>query len=289
MTEVLNSYNNVDDFSSVTHHVFSNYCENDSESYSAKYLPPIPPASSVPSSTQIYSKESDINNGHHTIHSSIKIGEPFSALINSLIPSAHSLIHNTDEQTIYDEYGFRLQMKDNEQQYEIEPRSENEQSRLRWLTHLDSVYKIDVVHLPLREEEFLEKIDPKQIRQDSKIPLLLRQTHGIPSSLRTQIWMCLSGSVHKKHQAKMSYADMLKQCNNDAQLYSKQIEKDLLRTLPSNICFMNMNSSGVSRLRRILRAIAWLFPGIEKLINSIKFSYFVFHYFRYWLLSGKIN
>lgn len=43
---------------------------------------------------------------------------------------------------------------------------------------------------------------------------------------------------------------------------SKQIEKDLLRILPTNACFSNPNGTGIPRLRRILRGIAWLFPDI---------------------------
>ena len=43
---------------------------------------------------------------------------------------------------------------------------------------------------------------------------------------------------------------------------SRQIEKDLLRTLPSHICFSNEKSIGVPRLRRILRGLAWLYPDI---------------------------
>lgn len=42
----------------------------------------------------------------------------------------------------------------------------------------------------------------------------------------------------------------------------RQIEKDLLRTMPSNACFANVNSIGVPRLRRVLRALAWLYPEI---------------------------
>jgi len=264
---MLNSFSNNDDFtsSSSSHHVFSNYCENDSEPYSSKYLPPLPPPPSI-SSLQINGKENETSNGHHKLSSTVIIGEPFSALINSLIPSPQLLLHDTDEQTIYDEYGFRIDINENEQHYEIVPIIENEQAKLKWLTHLDSTYKLNVVHLPLQEQEIIEKIDPKQIRQDPKLSILLQQSSGIPSSIRAQIWMCLSGSVHKKHQAKMAYTDMLKQCNNDAQLYSKQIEKDLLRTLPTNACFMTINASGISRLRRILRTIAWLFPGRKKII-----------------------
>lgn len=41
-----------------------------------------------------------------------------------------------------------------------------------------------------------------------------------------------------------------------------QIEKDLLRTMPTNACFSSMSSVGVPRLRRVLRALAWLYPDI---------------------------
>ena len=276
MTTILNSCHDDSDFSSVSHHVFSHYREDDGESYASKYLPSIPTSSSTAplSSSQINNKELEIVNGHRTIPATITIGEPFSALNSSLIPSPQLLLHDNDGQTIYDEYGFRIDINANEQHYEVVPIVENEQVKLKWLTHLDSTYKLDVIHLPLQEHELVQKLDPKKMRQDNKISMLIQQLFGIPSSIRAQIWMCLSGSVHKKHQAKMSYADMLKQCNNDVQVYSKQIEKDLLRTLPTNACFMTMNSSGISRLRRILRAISWLFPGRRKNKKRKKKFYF---------------
>ncbi|CAF1309958.1 unnamed protein product [Adineta steineri] len=257
---MLNSFGTDDNFSSLSStsdHIFSHYREKDDASYTSQY--PLPQTTTSNNST-----ENKINNNDHNKISSptIIIGEPFSALINSLVPAPQLLLNDTDEQTIYDEYGFRIDINENEQQYEIVPINENEQIKLRWLTHLDSAYKIDVIHLPIQEQEFVHKINPKQFRQDPKIATLLQQSCGIPLALRAQIWMCLSGSLRKKYQAKMSYIDMLKQCNNDAQLYSKQIEKDLLRTLPTNACFMSLNASGISRLRRVLRATAWLFPDV---------------------------
>ena len=38
--------------------------------------------------------------------------------------------------------------------------------------------------------------------------------------------------------------------------------QDLLRTMPSNACFCNITSTGIPRLRRILRGLAWLYPDI---------------------------
>lgn len=43
---------------------------------------------------------------------------------------------------------------------------------------------------------------------------------------------------------------------------SKQIEKDLVRTLPTNACFSHLTSTGIPRLRRVLRGLAWLYPEI---------------------------
>ena len=250
MTTMLNSFTNGDDFtsfSSTSDHIFSYYREKDETVY------PQPP----PTQTSTTDNRTTTNN-----HAPLIIGEPFSALINSLIPSPQLLLTDTDEQIIYDEYGFRIDINENEQTYQIIPMMENEQIKLKWLTYLDSAYKIDVIHFPISEQEFVHKIDPKQFRQDPRLVQLLYQSSGIPLALRAQIWMSLSGSLRKRYQAKMPYADMLKQCNNDAQLYSKQIEKDLLRTLPTNACFMSMNASGISRLRRVLRAVAWLFPDV---------------------------
>lgn len=32
--------------------------------------------------------------------------------------------------------------------------------------------------------------------------------------------------------------------------------------MPSNACFCNINSTGIPRLRRVLRGLAWLYPDI---------------------------
>ncbi|KAM7182431.1 small G protein signaling modulator 3 isoform 1-T1 [Macrochelys suwanniensis] len=77
-----------------------------------------------------------------------------------------------------------------------------------------------------------------------------------------QLWMRLSGALQKKRNSEMSYRDIVKNSSNDETISAKQIEKDLLRTMPSNACFSNMNSIGVPRLRRILRGLAWLYPEI---------------------------
>lgn len=50
--------------------------------------------------------------------------------------------------------------------------------------------------------------------------------------------------------------------SSDSLMTSKQIEKDLLHTMPTNACFSHISSTGIPRLRRILRGLAWLYPDI---------------------------
>ena len=75
------------------------------------------------------------------------------------------------------------------------------------------------------------------------------------------MWMRISGALDKKLKSETSYKDIIKASSNDQLMTSKQIEKDLLRIMPTNACFSSMNGTGVPRLRRILRGLAWLYCG----------------------------
>uniref|UniRef100_H2ZTJ3 Small G protein signaling modulator 3 n=1 Tax=Latimeria chalumnae TaxID=7897 RepID=H2ZTJ3_LATCH len=125
--------------------------------------------------------------------------------------------------------------------------------RLRWQAHLEFTHNHDVGDLTW------DKIDVMLPRSDKLRTLVLA---GIPHSMRPQLWMRLSGGLQKKRNSEMSYRDIVKNSSNSETSAAKQIEKDLLRTMPSNACFSNMNSIGVPRLRRILRGLAWLYPEI---------------------------
>lgn len=70
------------------------------------------------------------------------------------------------------------------------------------------------------------------------------------------------GALQKKQQSEICYQEIVKLSSNDSLVTSKQIEKDLLRTMPTNACFSHISCTGVSRLRRILRGLAWLYPDI---------------------------
>ncbi|KAF2980300.1 hypothetical protein EK904_008235 [Melospiza melodia maxima] len=157
----------------------------------------------------------------------------------------------------YDEFGFRVDKEDGAEPNSSKllgvPLTEEPQQRLKWQAHLEFTHNHDVGDLTW------DKIEVTLPHSDKLRSLVLA---GIPHSMRPQLWMRLSGALQKKRNSEMSYRDIVKNSSNDETIAAKQIEKDLLRTMPSNACFSNMNSIGVPRLRRILRGLAWLYPDI---------------------------
>lgn len=151
----------------------------------------------------------------------------------------------------YDEFGFRVDKEGG-----ADPAvslMEDPPQRLRWQAHLEFTHNHDVGDLTW------DKISVSLPRSDKLRSLVLA---GIPHSMRPQLWMRLSGALQKKRSSELCYREIVRNSSNDDTIAAKQIEKDLLRTMPSNACFANENSTGVPRLRRALRALAWLYPEI---------------------------
>ncbi|XP_043821282.1 small G protein signaling modulator 3 [Dromiciops gliroides] len=190
-------------------------------------------------------------------------GGPFSALTPSIWPQEILAKYSQKEeqpeqlQGRYDEFGFQVDKEDaadpNSSKLLGAPLTEDPQQRLRWQAHLEFTHNHDVGDLTW------DKIEVSLPRSDKLYSLVLG---GIPHSMRPQLWMRLSGALQKKRSSEMAYRDIVKNSSNDETIAAKQIEKDLLRTMPSNACFSTMNSIGVPRLRRILRGLAWLYPEI---------------------------
>ncbi|KAM8930676.1 small G protein signaling modulator 3 [Pelodytes ibericus] len=190
-------------------------------------------------------------------------GGPFSALTASMWPQDILAKYTQKEQSVeqpefrYDEFGFRVDKEDGAEPNSSKllgiPLTEDPQQRLKWQAHLEFTHNHDVGDLTW------DKIDVTLPHSDKLRSLVLA---GIPHSMRPQLWMRLSGALQKKRNSEMTYREIVKNSSNDETLAAKQIEKDLLRTMPSNACFSNLQSVGVPRLRRVLRGLAWLYPDI---------------------------
>ncbi|KAJ1525754.1 hypothetical protein ONE63_008960 [Megalurothrips usitatus] len=191
-------------------------------------------------------------------------GGPFSALTPSMWPQdilsrlgQQSDDPNSQPEYRFDEFGFRVEEEDGPEQSSNKllgiPFVEDPQHRLQWVAHLEFSHNKDVSDLSWDNVETC-------LPRTEKLRSMVRA--GIPHSLRSQVWMRLSGALQKKISSEVSYKDIVKASSSDALMTSKQIEKDLLRTLPGNACFSQLSSTGIPRLRRVLRGLAWLYPEI---------------------------
>ncbi|XP_055874736.1 small G protein signaling modulator 3-like isoform X4 [Biomphalaria glabrata] len=191
-------------------------------------------------------------------------GGPFSALTPSMWPQdIMARINHPPEDPNgqldyrYDEFGFKVEEEDGPEENSSKllstPFIEDPQHRLKWTAYLEFTHNHEVGDLTW------DKVEARLPRSE-KLRGMVRQ--GIPQSLRAQMWLRLSGALEKKNKSDLSYKDVVKASSSDHLMTSKQIEKDLLRTMPSNACFCNINSTGIPRLRRILRGLAWLYPDI---------------------------
>ncbi|XP_039719322.1 small G protein signaling modulator 3 isoform X1 [Pteropus medius] len=214
---------------------------------------------------------------------------PFSALTPSMWPQEILAKYTQKEESVeqpefyYDEFGFRVDKEDGADpspgRLPAVSLMEDPPQRLRWQAHLEFTHNHDVGDLTW------DKIAVSLPRSEKLRSLVLA---GIPHSMRPQLWMRLSGALQKKKGSELSYREAVRNSSNDETIAAKQapsgslcwrvarshisqlllwagcwqIEKDLLRTMPSNACFASVGSIGVPRLRRVLRALAWLYPEI---------------------------
>ena len=107
-----------------------------------------------------------------------------------------------------------------------------------WIAYLEFTHNTEVGDLTW------DKVQPRLLRTE-KLCNMIRS--GIPHSLRPQIWMRLSGALEKKMNSDVSYKEIVRASSNDHLMVSRQIEKDLLRTLPSNACFSLAQGTGIAR------------------------------------------
>ena len=214
-----------------------------------------------------------------------KPGSSFSAIIPSMLPAdlyEKYMQSNYDEMDfVYDEFAFRVDKDEtnkdqdknsnnnnNENQF-IDIRLNNNKKpshlkqnmfledskhKLKWVAYLEFTLNADM-------GSSFSWDQVTSLNRCEKLRAMIRG-QGVPHSLRPFIWTRLNGALHKKQSSKFKYGDLFKSFAHDQYYTSKQIEKDLLRTLPTNACFTNLTSVGVPRLRRVLQSIAWLYPSI---------------------------
>ncbi|PAV79947.1 hypothetical protein WR25_13000 [Diploscapter pachys] len=178
-------------------------------------------------------------------------GSPMSAINRELIP-----VYIEDPKECFDEFGFRRKDSDAENDCTDKPGTslENSQHRLRFISMLEQA------HAHVKDELHWSHIDASLLKNE-KFEQLLKEG-GIPHSMRPYLWARLSGATKKQKEAVYSYEDVLRQSAQDKPSIGVQIERDLLRTQPNNICFWKKNGPGIDALRRILKSVAFIYPDL---------------------------
>jgi hypothetical protein len=144
--------------------------------------------------------------------------------------------------------------------------------RLQWLAYLEFAHGNNTTSdLAGLSWEFVDS----KLSQSDRLKSMV--CTGIPHSLRPQLWLRMSGALQKKEASDSTYADIVKASTCDQIPAASQIEKDLLRTLPTNVCFSQPGAPGIPKLRRILRGVAWLYPQIGLVILMSQITIFLRH------------
>ncbi|MFH4973717.1 hypothetical protein AB6A40_000426 [Gnathostoma spinigerum] len=173
--------------------------------------------------------------------------QPFSAIKSSLLPSTLE----DDAHEIFDEFGFRILENTSLDRCPIE----SSHDRMRWIA------LIEFAHSEVEGDLKWSDVDITKL-DETKTKSLLNEC-GIAHSLRPFLWPRFCGATTNKASRSFKYEDVVLQSSSDeATATDTQIEEDLLRTLPDNLCFWKKSSKGICALRRVMKAVAYMYPDI---------------------------
>ncbi|KAM6937516.1 TBC1 domain family member 2B [Xenentodon cancila] len=157
----------------------------------------------------------------------------------------------------YDVYGFKTVPEEEEEEERLV-------ARVRAL-ELKSLSMTDQeVSVGVKWENFLASTMNRDLVRSPELKGLIRC--GVPHKHRSQVWRwCVSFHVKKFRDPTSApgyYEDLLNVAGEKPNPASKQIELDLMRTLPNNKHYSSPSASGIQKLRNVLLAFSWRNPDI---------------------------
>ena len=156
----------------------------------------------------------------------------------------------------YDIYGFQTVPEDDEEEKLVA------KSRALDLRSL-SLSENREISTGVKWENYLASTMNREMMRCAELKNLIRS--GIPHEHRSKVWKwCVNLHVKKfKDTTVPEYFQTLLQSALEKQNpASKQIELDLLRTLPNNKHYSSPTSEGIQKLRNVLLAFSWRNPDI---------------------------
>ncbi|XP_069564809.1 TBC1 domain family member 2B [Brachyistius frenatus] len=156
----------------------------------------------------------------------------------------------------YDVYGFKTVPEEEEEEEKLV-------AKVRAL-ELKSLSMTDQeVSVGVKWENYLAGTMNRDLVRSPELKALIRC--GVPHEHRSQVWRwCVSFHVKKfrDHLAPDYYETLLNVAREMPNPASKQIELDLLRTLPNNKHYSSPSAGGIQKLRNVLMAFSWRNPDI---------------------------
>ncbi|KAG5848777.1 hypothetical protein ANANG_G00103020 [Anguilla anguilla] len=150
----------------------------------------------------------------------------------------------------YDVYGFKTVPEDDEE--------ERLAAKARALDLHSLSLTEQEVSVGVRWENYLAGTVTREMTRSPELKVLMRS--GVPHEHRSKVWRwCVTFHSRKFRESAPQgyYEGLLAKAREKQNPASKQIELDLLRTLPNNKHYSCPSSEGVQKLRNVLLAFSW--------------------------------
>lgn len=156
----------------------------------------------------------------------------------------------------YDIFGFKTVPEEEDEEEKIEAKKRALDLKSLSLTDQETSVRV-------KWDNYLAITMNREMVRSPELKALMRS--GVPHIHRSKVWIwCVSFHVKKirDSQPKDYYQNLLCTANDKPNPACKQIELDLLRTLPNNKHYASPDSDGIQKLRNVLLAFSWRNPDI---------------------------
>ncbi|AWP08423.1 putative TBC1 domain family member 2B [Scophthalmus maximus] len=172
-------------------------------------------------------------------------------------PDLHEhLIFKPNTVSEYDVYGFKTVPEEEEEEEKLVAKVRALELKSLSMTNQE-------VSVGVKWENYLASTMNRDLLRSPELKALIRC--GVPHEHRSQVWRwCVAFHVKKfrDHLAPDYYETLLNVAREKPNPASKQIELDLLRTLPNNKHYSSPSAGGIQKLRNVLIAFSWRNPDI---------------------------
>ncbi|XP_044213079.1 TBC1 domain family member 2B [Thunnus albacares] len=156
----------------------------------------------------------------------------------------------------YDVFGFKTVPEEEEEEEKLVAKVRALELKSLSMTNQE-------VSVGVKWENYLASTMNRDLVRSPELKALIRC--GVPHEHRSQVWRwCVSIHVKKfrDHLPPDYYETLLNVARDKPNPASKQIELDLLRTLPNNKHYASPSADGIQKLRNVLMAFSWRNPDI---------------------------